>query len=90
MITKSYERQARFKAANLKGADKQQFMRTPNRIIICAKDIQMITGKCERTARRIIAKIRMNYNKPEHAFITLDEFCAYCGLKREDVLTVIN
>ena len=65
-------------------------MRTMNRIIICAKDIQQVTGKGERTARRIIQKIRMNYSKPATAFITVDEFCTYCGLKKEDVLTVIN
>ena len=65
-------------------------MTTHNRMIICSKDVQRITGKCDRTARRIIAKIRLSYKKPDTAFVTLDEFCAYCGLKKEDVLTVIN
>ena len=65
-------------------------MKSNNRIIICAKDIQVITGKGERTARRIISKIRTTYNKPVNGLVTLNEFCTYSGLKREDVLTVIN
>ena len=65
-------------------------MNSTSRIIICTKDIQRITGKCERTARKIIAKIKASYNKPAHGLVTLEEFCSYCGLKKEEVLTAIN
>ncbi|MBC7534638.1 MAG: hypothetical protein H7258_02980 [Ferruginibacter sp.] len=65
-------------------------MKKTQRMIICTRDIQLITGKYERTARRIIEKIRQNNNKPGNAFVTFDEFCTYCRRKKEDVLTVIN
>jgi hypothetical protein len=65
-------------------------MRTTERISICAKDIQLVTGRVERTARRIIARIRKKYNKPRSTYITVDEFCEHTGLKKEDVLRIIS
>ena len=65
-------------------------MDLPGRITICAKDIQLITGKCERTARRIIAKIKALKEKPKSLYISLSEFCDYTGLKAADVLNVIR
>jgi hypothetical protein len=35
----------------------------PNRIVIYAKDIKNITGRKERAARKLIAKIRKKYKK---------------------------
>ena len=57
----------------------------PIRIVIYAKDISNITGKKERTARKIIADIRRKYNKKPGDFITIYEFCDHTGLKEEKV-----
>ena len=65
-------------------------MKTTNRMIICAKDIELVTGKVERTARRIMAKIRIKNNKPPSAYITIEEFCEYTGLKEERVRALIQ
>jgi hypothetical protein len=60
------------------------------RLVICAKDIQLITGKCERTARRIIATIKTLHNKHKARYVSLKEFCDYSGLDAEEVLKVIS
>jgi len=55
----------------------------PNRIVIYAKDIMNITGRKERAARKLIAKIRKEYNKPNGTFITVKEFCAYTKIDED-------
>jgi hypothetical protein len=57
----------------------------PNRIVIYAKDIMNITGRKERAARKLMAKIRSKYNKETGSFITVYEFCEFTGLKQENV-----
>jgi len=57
----------------------------PNRIVIHSRDVQNITGCRERTARHILQQIRVANNKSPEQFVTIAEFCAYKGLKEEDV-----
>lgn len=57
----------------------------PNRIVIYTKDVMNITGRSERTARRLMASIRKACNKDKEAFISIEEFCAFTGLKEEKV-----
>ncbi|MCU7549226.1 hypothetical protein OCK74_08870 [Chitinophagaceae bacterium LB-8] len=57
----------------------------PTRIVIYAKDISNITGKKERTARKIIAQIRRRYNKKPGDLITIYEFCEHTGISEERV-----
>ena len=57
----------------------------PIRIVIYAKDITNITGKKERTARKIIAQIRRKYNKKPGDLVTVYEFCEFTGLNEEKV-----
>lgn len=51
-----------------------------NRICICVKDIQQITGKSERQSRNIMNTIKSKLNKEKHQLVTLEEFCHYMGL----------
>jgi len=53
----------------------------PNRIVIYAKDIMNITGRKERAARKLLAKIRKVNKKENGAFISLREFCLFTGLE---------
>ena len=62
----------------------------PTRIVIYAKDIMNITGKCERTARRMIAAIRIKFDKPVRAWITVDDFCRFTGLKEENIYPMLK
>jgi hypothetical protein len=52
-------------------------------ILIYAKDISNITGRKERTARKILAQIRRQYNNKPWDLITIYELCEHTGLKEE-------
>lgn len=59
------------------------------RIVIYAKDIQLITGKGERAARHMMHKIKVSLNKSNESIVTIDEFCIYAGIEKEDILHLI-
>jgi len=50
------------------------------RSCIYPKDVQRITGKSERSGRRLLTKIRQELGKASHQFITVEEFAKYTGL----------
>jgi hypothetical protein len=47
--------------------------------------VQRITGKSERYGRMLLLKIKDSLKKEEHQFISIEEFCAYTGLKPDQV-----
>lgn len=57
----------------------------PPRIVIYAKDVMNITGRKERTARKLLSQIRKQHQKKPTDFITVEEFCQYTGLKEEKI-----
>lgn len=61
-----------------------------HRICIHTKEVQIITGKSERTARTVINDIKITYNKQKHQEITIREFCDYMGFPYEEVYQMIN
>ena len=62
----------------------------PNRLVIYTKDVMNITGRKERTAQKLLAQIRLRYQKSKEDFITLIEFCAFTGLKEEQVMPFLK
>ena len=50
------------------------------RACIYPKDVQRITGKSERYGRKLLNKIREEFSKEPHQFISVDEFCEFTGL----------
>ena len=54
-----------------------------NRICIYPKDVQRITGKSEKSGRRLLKKIRERLGKENHQFITTGEFASYTGITPE-------
>ena len=56
-----------------------------NRICIYPKDIQVLTGKSERYARKVVAQIRRHYSKEKNQLLTIKEFCDYMGLEINEV-----
>lgn len=55
------------------------------RIVLYTKDIIMITGKSDRTVRRMIAAIRKKYHKDKNQLVGVEDFCRYTGLQEEKV-----
>jgi len=55
------------------------------RVCIYPKDIQRITGKSYRQSTRLMQKIKRDLNKLDNEFLTIDEFCAYSGIKYEQL-----
>jgi hypothetical protein len=62
----------------------------PNRIVIYAKDISNITGRKERTARKMIAQIRKKYKKKKGDLISVKEFCEFTGLEESEVFPFLS
>ena len=60
------------------------------RICIYPKDVQILTGKSERSARKIIAKLRLIYSKERHQLVTVKEFCDYIGLDEPEVKRLLK
>lgn len=54
----------------------------PNRIVIYAKDVMNITGRSERTARKILQQIRQASGKKRGDMVTVVEFCQYTGINQ--------
>ncbi len=55
------------------------------RIVVYAKDIMNITGRGERTARKMIADIKKKFDRTAPGGINIDDFCSYTGFKHETV-----
>lgn len=59
------------------------------RQVITARDIQLFFGKGQRMSYKMIADMRKHYNKQKHQPVTIDEFCNYFKVKREDLYNAI-
>jgi hypothetical protein len=53
------------------------------RSCIYPKDVQRITGKSERSGRRLLQKIKEELGKQEHQFVTIEEFASYTGINSD-------
>lgn len=60
------------------------------RACLYISDIQRITGKSYRTARKLNATIKKQLNKERHQFISVEDFCAYTGLSQQEVIPFIR
>jgi len=60
-------------------------MIVPKRICIYPKDVQNITGRKEKTARRLLNKIKIKLGKSKEGFVTVHEFCNFTGIPEEEV-----
>ena len=56
-----------------------------SRIAIYAKGVQNIIGRNPRTARRSLSQTRRRYNQLPSEYVTIKEFCAFTGIKEEEV-----
>ena len=58
----------------------------PKRVCIYPKDIQLITGKSYRQSTRLLQQIKTSYQKEDEQMITIDEFCQYSGISKEELM----
>ncbi|XVJ66820.1 MAG: hypothetical protein HEQ40_11900 [Lacibacter sp.] len=56
---------------------------TPARVVIYPKDVENITGRRGRTARKLLQKIRDALGKSKNDFITIKEFCLFTGIDED-------
>ncbi len=64
----------------------KELRQTPVRMVLYPRDIVKITGKSIRACQRLVVKIRLAYGKTGTGFVTVREFCTYCGLNEEEVI----
>jgi len=55
----------------------------PPRVVLYPKDVENITGRQGRTARKLLQKIREALGKQAHEFITVKEFCLFTGIDED-------
>ncbi|HEY4193929.1 MAG TPA: hypothetical protein VGM63_00220 [Mucilaginibacter sp.] len=55
------------------------------RLCIYPKDISKITGRTVRSSYDLLDRIKKMLHKKQHQAVTVDEFCDYIGIRREDV-----
>ena len=60
------------------------------RLCVCPKDVQVITGKSERYDSSLIRKIKDANNKPLRNLVSIEVFCSYTGLEKSSVLQLIK
>ncbi|WP_346822766.1 hypothetical protein [Rapidithrix thailandica] len=60
------------------------------RLCIYPKDVQLITQKSEKTTRKLLHQMRDYFHKEPHQLVAVSEFCAYTGLKDEEVKKAIG
>ncbi|MEO6129993.1 MAG: hypothetical protein ABIP30_16710 [Ferruginibacter sp.] len=65
-------------------------MKTNNRLIICIKDIQLVTGKSERTAKRIMKAIKSKHRRNKREYITRGDLCEHLHLEKEEVSELLG
>lgn len=65
-------------------------MKTPKRICIFPKDIQLITGRSARYGCKVINEIKLKLKKEPHQFVTIHEFAEYSGLEVDHILAFIK
>ena len=60
-----------------------------SRYIIYPKDVAVIYGFSEKSARTLMHKIKRKIGKESYQPLTLSEFCAYIGMKEAEVVAII-
>jgi hypothetical protein len=59
-------------------------------LIVHTKDVAIIKGIGEDTARKLIRTIKDCYGKQKHQSLTIREFCEYEDLPYDEVFSMIN
>jgi hypothetical protein len=71
------------------GIDKTNF-NDLTRVAVYAKDIELLTARTDRYARKVMQKIRRRYGKTKDQLVSVSELAAYLGLPLEDVISQLK
>lgn len=52
----------------------------PKRVVLYTRDVENITGRKERAARRLLQRVREKFSIPKDGFVTVREFSLYTGI----------
>ncbi len=63
---------------------------TLKRITIYTKDIEVLTGRTDRYARKVMRAVRLRYNKQKHQLVSLGELCAYLSIPEEEAIEQLD
>jgi hypothetical protein len=55
----------------------------PLRVVLYPKDVENITGRSDRTSRKLLQKIREALGKSSFEFVTVKEFCVFTGINED-------
>jgi hypothetical protein len=61
------------------------FNKQAQRLFLYTKDVEIIAGVCNRSARRILERIKILLGKHSGQVVTVKEFCHCYGLNEDDV-----
>ncbi len=53
--------------------------------VIDPKTVARFTGKTVRTSRYLLERIKTQLQKQPHQVVTIDEFCNFMGVNRDEV-----
>jgi hypothetical protein len=59
------------------------FRKHPLRVVLYPKDVENITGRSDRTARKLLQNIRVALGKSSSSFVTVKEFSAFYGIDED-------
>jgi len=60
-------------------------VKVPTRIVIYVKDVSAITGRSDRSSRRLMADIRKRFERYYRGWVSIDDFCSFTGFTHETV-----
>ena len=60
------------------------------RLLLCVRDMMVLTGKSKSTVCRIRSEIKKRFHKPNTLFITMDEFCLHTGITEEEANAMLS
>lgn len=64
---------------------KPSFKKIPNRGVVYPKDVENITGRKPRAARKLLLAVKAAFQKNSKQFVTVYEFSVYTGIDEEIV-----
>lgn len=59
------------------------------RMVIHAKEVMMLTGVSERTAQRLLVKIRKQNSLLPRSLVSIELFALFTGLKEEKIREIL-
>ena len=60
-----------------------------HRCVIYPKDVALLMGNSDRSARKLITKIKRHLGKLPGQILTIREFCRFTGISEQEVYDIL-